>query len=99
MLETERFVMTPNTAIFILAAIASMAVGAALAQPATGTPGTGIGPVATACKDDIAKYCPNEEHGQGEVRRCLQQHHDEVSEACRNALDNTGPRWNRPNNN
>ena len=93
--------MQKKTIVFIVAAFASMAIGAgaALAQPATGSPGTGTGPVATACKDDIPKYCAGLEHGQGAVRRCLQEHHDEVSAACQHALDTTGPRWSRPNNN
>jgi hypothetical protein len=89
--------MRKKTVVFVVAAVASMAIGAALAQ--TGAPGTGTGPVATACKDDIPKYCPDEEHGRGEVRRCLQEHRDEVSKACREALDNTGPPWTRPGNN
>ena len=93
----EDIAMSIKTFIFICAALTSMAVGAALAQ-STGAPGTGTGPVATACKADIAKYCADKEHGQGEVRRCLQEHHDEVTPACRNALDTTGPRWSRPGN-
>jgi hypothetical protein len=90
--------MSRKTIICVCAAVASMAIGAALAQN-SGSPGTGTGPVATACKDDIAKYCADKEHGQGAVRRCLEEHHDNVSQACRNALDNTGPRWSRPDNN
>ena len=49
------------------------------------------GPVATACKDDILKYCAGKEHGQGEVRACLEANKDKVSAACKTALDTTGP--------
>ncbi|MEQ1717896.1 MAG: cysteine rich repeat-containing protein [Hyphomicrobium sp.] len=49
------------------------------------------GPVATACKDDIPKLCAGKEHGQGEVRACLEANKDKVSAACKAALDSTGP--------
>jgi hypothetical protein len=50
------------------------------------------GPVATACKDDIQKYCADKEHGPPEhaVRICLEANKDKVSSACRNALETTG---------
>jgi Cysteine rich repeat len=48
------------------------------------------GPVATACKDDIPKFCAGKEHGQGEVRACLEAHKDKVSAACKAALETTG---------
>jgi hypothetical protein len=49
------------------------------------------GPVATACKDEISKFCAGKEHGQGEVRACLESNKDKVSAACKDALDSTGP--------
>jgi hypothetical protein len=49
------------------------------------------GPVATACKDDIPKLCAGKEHGQGEVRACIEANKDKVSAACKAALDSTGP--------
>jgi len=49
------------------------------------------GPVATACKDDIQKFCAGKEHGQGEVRACLEANKDKVTAACKTALDTTGP--------
>jgi hypothetical protein len=49
------------------------------------------GPVATACKDDITKLCAGKEHGQGDVRACLESNKDKVSAACKTALDTTGP--------
>lgn len=49
------------------------------------------GPVAMACKEDIAKYCADKEHGKGEVRACLEAAKDKVSDECKTALDTTGP--------
>lgn len=48
------------------------------------------GPVATACKADIAKYCAGKTH-DGEVRSCLTAVKGKVSAACRTALETTGP--------
>ncbi len=48
------------------------------------------GPVATACKDDIPKLCAGNEHGQGNVRACLEANKDKVSAACKTALETTG---------
>ncbi len=47
------------------------------------------GPVATVCKDDIAKMCAGKPH-DGEVRACLESSYDKVSSACKTALDTTG---------
>jgi Cysteine rich repeat len=48
------------------------------------------GPVSSACKDDIAKLCAGKEHGQGEVRACLEANKDNVTVACKTALATTG---------
>jgi hypothetical protein len=47
------------------------------------------GPVATACKSDIAKLCAGKTH-EGEVRSCLEANYDKVAAACKAALDTTG---------
>ena len=47
------------------------------------------GPVARQCKQDIATYCAGETHNGG-VRSCLEKNHDQVSQACQQALDTTG---------
>jgi hypothetical protein len=47
------------------------------------------GPVATACKDDIAKLCAGKAH-DGKVRTCLETNYDKVAAACQTALDTTG---------
>lgn len=56
----------------------------------------GTGPVVEACQADIAALCEGREHvsaaGQrGGVRMCLEANKAKVSEACRKALDSTGP--------
>lgn len=48
------------------------------------------GPVATACQEDIAKYCAGKEHGNRELRTCLESNKSTVSAACKAALDSTG---------
>jgi Cysteine rich repeat len=75
-------VMSKRSLLAISAAAMLGFGGAALAQ---------TGPVATACKDDIVKYCADKEHGRGEVRACLEANKDKVSDVCKEALDNTGP--------
>lgn len=65
-----------------MAAVVALMTSAAFAQQ---------GPVATACKDDIPKYCAGKEHGQGDVRACLEANKEKVSAACKTALDTTGP--------
>ncbi len=68
-------------AIALGATLMAAASGLALAQPA--------GPVATACKEDIAKLCANLPHN-GSVRACLIKHESKVSAPCKHALDTTG---------
>ena len=78
-----------NELIIALAAGCLMLAPAALAQQ-----GPGMGPVAAACGDDIAKLCPGKEHGRGgEVRDCMEANKAKVSAACKKALETTG--WGR----
>lgn len=74
-----------KTYLLMLAASFSLA-GPAFAQ---------TGPVATACQDDIARYCPEIDHIGGAVRLCLDEHISNVSLDCREALETTGPRNRR----
>lgn len=72
--------------------IVKMIAGATIAGAALATYAFAQqGPVATACKDDIPKLCAGKEHGQGDVRACLEANKDKVSAACKAALDSTGP--------
>jgi hypothetical protein len=47
--------------------------------------------IATACKEDIAKYCADKRRGTGEVLTCLKANKDKISQRCKNALQYTGP--------
>jgi len=38
------------------------------------------------CDDDIEKYCPSVEVGEGRLLACLEQHDEKVSGRCRQAL-------------
>ncbi|MGB8274499.1 MAG: hypothetical protein WCF16_04415 [Alphaproteobacteria bacterium] len=65
----------------VIAAFAiAVSIGAATAQ---------TGPVATACKEDIANICAGKEHNE-EVRACLEAAKDQVSPECKTALETTG---------
>lgn len=50
-----------------------------------------VGPVASECASDIAEFCSGITHGGRAVRSCLEEHSADVSEACRRALETTGP--------
>jgi hypothetical protein len=65
------------------AAMVALLGGSAFAQQ-------GSGPVATACADDLAKYCAGKSHGNREARTCLEANKAKVSAACKTALDTTG---------
>ena len=70
---------------------AALAAAVGLAGSMTGVAAQS-GLVATACKDDIPKFCAGKEHGPPEhaVRLCLETNKDKVSPACKEALESTG---------
>ena len=43
--------------------------------------------LANACFDDVEKYCAEVELGEGRVGTCLLEHKAEVTDACRQAMD------------
>jgi hypothetical protein len=45
------------------------------------------GAMREACKADFEKYCSDVQRGGGRVVECLNKQHDQLSEACRTALD------------
>ena len=49
-----------------------------------------ISHLASACKDDLVAHCGELEVGEGRVAGCLLEHKEEVSEACRQAIEATG---------
>jgi hypothetical protein len=46
----------------------------------------GAGPRLEACRADLERLCPGVEPGNGALRRCLAEHRDVLSEACRSEL-------------
>jgi hypothetical protein len=49
-----------------------------------------INHLATECIDDLEKYCAEVELGEGRVGTCLLDHKAEVTDACRQAMDDVG---------
>ena len=45
---------------------------------------------ASACKDDLQKFCANVKVGQGRALACLGKNEKDVSQACKDALKQTG---------
>lgn len=71
--------------------IAMITASFAVVAPALAQNPSGNGPVAAACQQDIEKLCAGKEHGQGAVRACLETNKGNVSAACADALNSTGP--------
>lgn len=71
--------------IILISAVAFLFSGVLNAAP------KGSGPVSVKCKDEIAKFCADKSHVMGEVRSCLEAKKDELSSACKEALESTGP--------
>ena len=45
---------------------------------------------ASACKDDLQKFCADVKPGQGRGLACIDKHSKEVSQGCKDALKQTG---------
>lgn len=39
--------------------------------------------LADACRPDVEQYCAAVEPGEGRVHKCLREHFDEISNACK----------------
>jgi hypothetical protein len=39
-----------------------------------------------ACQDDVHKFCAQVDPGQGKIKKCLHQHRDELSQACKDKI-------------
>lgn len=76
----------------------AIAVIAALAAIAFAGPALAAGPVHTACKDDIAKFCAEKGQKHGATRACLDANKDKVSEGCRTVLEQHSPGQNKMQN-
>lgn len=50
------------------------------------------GPVAGSCQSEIEKFCAGMSHELRQIRSCLEDHREQVSAVCKDALDSAGPR-------
>lgn len=55
-----------------------------------GNPEHSNGPVATACAEEITKFCADKKHVNREVRTCLEAHKSQLSDSCKKTLETTG---------
>ena len=39
-----------------------------------------------ACQDDVHKFCAEVDPGHGNIRKCLRQHRDELSQTCKDQI-------------
>lgn len=59
-----------------------------LAQAQDAPPGGGKGGGAReACKPDVDKFCSDVKPGGGRIISCMRQHKDELSQACKDAIN------------
>lgn len=77
-------------------AIRSIFLAGALAIGFTVGTAAQTGPVAQACKKEIAEFCASKGHGAAQTRTCLEAKRKSLSAACLKALETTGPRRTRP---
>lgn len=75
--------------LLLLPAAAAIAQGPAT-PPATGTPPSPDKAemrekMRAACSADVQKFCAQIERAKGALRACLEQHQNDLSEACRSA--------------
>jgi len=51
---------------------------------------TAVTHLAVECSEDLEKFCAQVELGEGRVGTCLLEHKADVSDACRQAIDDVG---------
>lgn len=54
--------------------------------------GPGRGMVVKSCAAEIEKHCSGIPHGAGQIPKCLEEHLKELSDTCKAALENRGPK-------
>ena len=55
--------------------------------------GTGALAQDHACKDDLQKFCKDVQPGGGLIAKCLKEHHDAHTDACKAAFDKRASRF------
>ena len=70
---------SPRFAVLVLALAGALSAGAAFAAD-------GGSELPEACRSDVASLCPGIAPGDRKLRKCMKQHHDQVSAGCRKAF-------------
>jgi hypothetical protein len=65
-------------------ALAALTLAAALASVSSFA-GDGAAKIPEACQNDAASLCPGMAPGDGKFGKCMKEHRDKVSEACKAA--------------
>jgi hypothetical protein len=55
-------------------------------------------PVREACAADFKKFCPDVQPGGGRMRACIAEHRDDLSQGCRDALQQARAHRPQPGN-
>lgn len=80
--------MTRKTVLFGACLVALLAQSA-LAQQPPASSGPATKPAASAlqqaCADDVKKFCPDVQPGDGRIMQCLRPHRAELSPGCKQA--------------
>jgi hypothetical protein len=58
-------------------------IAALVAFPAMAAQGQGTGPGRGPCAEDIAKVCKDVQPGGGRILKCMKEHENELSPACK----------------
>jgi hypothetical protein len=63
----------------------ALALALGLAAPAFAQPQDDAGPYAP-CKDDVHKFCPDVQLGEGRMAHCMRMHYFRLSKECKAAI-------------
>lgn len=61
----------------------AVVIAALVAFPAMAAPGEGKGPGSGPCAEDMAKFCKDVQPGGGRILKCMKEHENELSPACK----------------
>ena len=70
----------------LLLAVAGLVAGSAALAGGASAPAAGGGRMA-ACRADAERLCPGVKPGNGGIRACFKEHHQELSAECKKELE------------